>query len=227
MRRKLTVTLASAVALAAAGVLVARAALSPRLPPPPPSVPGHPIPYLEEPERSAWQRPDEVVRALGLTGAEKVVDVGAGNGYFTFRLARALPRGKVVASEVDPEFARYLRDRSRAERLANVEPALIDAADPGVPPDADLVFLCDVLHLVQGRAAWVRRLYDEMRPGARRAVIQFQQGKAAASLPDFLKAPKDRLLALLQDAGFELREDRSELLANQAFLLLEKPRRAP
>ena len=57
---------------------------------------------LERADREAWQRPDEVVAALGLTGGETVFDVGAGSGYFTFRFARALPRGRVVAVDDRP-----------------------------------------------------------------------------------------------------------------------------
>ena len=66
------------------------------------------IAFLDRPDRAAWQRPDEVVAALGLHGDETVLDLGAGSGYFSFRLARAVPRGKVVATDLEPEM---IRDR--------------------------------------------------------------------------------------------------------------------
>ena len=56
------------------------------------------IAFLERPDRARWQKPDEVVAALHLGGTETVADVGAGSGYFTFRFAKALPKGKVVAT---------------------------------------------------------------------------------------------------------------------------------
>jgi predicted methyltransferase len=62
------------------------------------------IAFLERPDRAAWQKPDAVVAALGLAGTETVVDLGAGSGYFTFRFARALGAGKVVASDIAPEM---------------------------------------------------------------------------------------------------------------------------
>ena len=49
------------------------------------------IQFLERADRAQWQKPDEVVKVLGLKGTEVVVDLGAGPGYFTFRLAKALP----------------------------------------------------------------------------------------------------------------------------------------
>jgi hypothetical protein len=60
------------------------------------------IAFLERADRDLWQKPDEVVTALGLLGDETVLDLGAGSGYFTFRLANALPRGKVIAADTEP-----------------------------------------------------------------------------------------------------------------------------
>src|ERR1035437_11113103 len=57
------------------------------------------IAFLDRPDRAAWQKPDEVVAALGLQGNETVLDLGAGSGYFSFKLAQALPRGKVVGAD--------------------------------------------------------------------------------------------------------------------------------
>ena len=51
-------------------------------------------PVSERPDRANWQKPDEVVKALGLKGSETVVDLGFGSGYFTFRLAKVLPNGE-------------------------------------------------------------------------------------------------------------------------------------
>jgi len=54
------------------------------------------IAFLEKPDRAVWQKPDDVIAALGLKGSETLVDIGAGSGYFTFRFAKALQHGKVI-----------------------------------------------------------------------------------------------------------------------------------
>jgi hypothetical protein len=69
------------------------------------------IAFLERPDRARWQKPDEVVSALGLTGGETVIDLGAGSGYFAFRLAEALPRGKVIAADIEPEMIRHVHHK--------------------------------------------------------------------------------------------------------------------
>jgi SAM-dependent methyltransferase len=99
------------------------------------------VAFLERPDRATWQKPDEVVAALGLTGKESVVDLGAGSGYFTFRLARALPQGKVVAADRDAEMVRHIHHKAAAEEIPNVQATLVGSDDPEIPGDTDLVFV--------------------------------------------------------------------------------------
>ncbi|MDI7268833.1 MAG: class I SAM-dependent methyltransferase, partial [Myxococcota bacterium] len=66
------------------------------------------IAFLDRPDREAWQKPDAIVAALGLTGLEVVGDLGAGSGYFTFRFAEALPNGRMVAIDIEPEMVRHV-----------------------------------------------------------------------------------------------------------------------
>lgn len=132
------------------------------------------IAHLEDDARAEWQKPDEVVAALGLDGDETVVDVGAGSGYFTFRLARAVPRGRVVAVDVDPEMVAHLRERAAAEGVPNVTPALTTPEASGAPADADVVFICNVLHHVPDWPAWLARLQREVGARARLVVVEFE-----------------------------------------------------
>lgn len=158
-------------------------------------------------------------------GTEKLVDLGAGSGYFTFRFAAALPGGKVTAIDVDPEMIRHLHHRSLHEKVANVEAILAKPDDPLVPADADLVFACDVVHHVQGRDAWLRRVFDEMKPGARLVVVDFKEGPLPEGPPENAKVPKAVLLKMLQQSGFVLQSDRKDLLPYQTFLTFLRPER--
>jgi SAM-dependent methyltransferase len=180
------------------------------------------VAFLERPDRAIWQKPDEVVRALRLTGDETVADVGAGSGYFSFRFAAALPRGRVVATDIEPEMIRYIRQKMMAQRIANVEPVLASAEDPKVPDTADIVFVCDILRRVEDRAAWLLRLHEEMKPGARLVLIEFKEGDLPEGPPANLKIPRDDLLSLVQGAGFTLIAEESDLLPYQLFLVFRK-----
>jgi len=182
------------------------------------------IRFLERPDRAKWQKPAEVVAALGLQGSETVVDLGAGSGYFTFPIARALPKGKVVAIDCEPEMIRHIHHKVMSEGIPNVEARLAKPDDPGIPPKTDLVFVCDVLHHVSNRSEWLRKLHAEMASGARLVLIEFKSGKLPEGPPEAMKIPKDRILSLLGEAGFTLKEDRPGLLPYQEFLVFVKPR---
>src|SRR5689334_23764588 len=75
---------------------------------------------FDDPARDAWQKPHEVIQALALKPGASVADIGAGTGYFSARLAKMLPQGKVYAVDVEPDMVRYLAERAKRDGLANV-----------------------------------------------------------------------------------------------------------
>lgn len=181
------------------------------------------IAFLERPDRAAWQKPDEVVMALHLAGTETVVDLGAGSGYFSFRFAKALRHGMVVAADTDAEMVRHIHHRAMMEGVHNVAAQIVGSTDPEIPPEADLVFVCDVLHHVADRAAWIGKLASEMKPGARLVLIEFKEGKLPEGPPEAAKIPRAQLLALVTGAGLTLISERATLLPYQNFLVFRKP----
>jgi SAM-dependent methyltransferase len=181
------------------------------------------IAFLERPDRAAWQKPDEVIAALGLTGKESVFDLGAGSGYFTFRLAHALPGGKVVAADTDAEMIRHIHHKAMAEAVQNVQAVLIGRDDPRVPTETDLVFVCDVLHHVPDRAAWLGKIVAEMKPGARLVLVEFREGESPEGPPESVKIPRAQMVHLALAAGLVLAAERADLLPYQVFLVFRKP----
>ena len=181
------------------------------------------IAFLERPDRAKWQRPDAIVAALGLSGNETVADVGAGSGYFSFRLARALPHGTVVATDIQPEMVRHMHHKAMSENVQNLRVVLGQPEDPGIPPGADLVFVCDVLHHVPNQPAWLGKLVSEMKTGARLALVEFKQGKLPQGPPEHLKLPRKKQMELAKDAGLVLAAEKPDLLPYQTFLVFRKP----
>jgi SAM-dependent methyltransferase len=181
------------------------------------------IAFLERADRASWQKPDEVVRALHLRGTETVSDIGAGSGYFTFRFAEALPNGKVLASDIEPEMVRHMHHKVMTEGIKNVRVSLADPKDPTVSSEADLVFVSDVIHHVEGREAWLEKMYAEMKPGAKLVVLEFKEGNLPEGPPESVKISKAKLTELVEGAGFSLKKDDPKLLPYQTFLVFEKP----
>jgi SAM-dependent methyltransferase len=180
------------------------------------------IAFLERPDRAVWQKPDEVVAALGLAGNETVADLGAGSGYFTFRIARALPEGKVVALDTEPEMIRHIHHTVMSRGVVNVASALVEPTDPGIPPGVSLVFICDVLHHVADREAWLAKLAAETAPGTRLVLIEFKEGELPEGPPAAAKIPRAKLVELVTQAGFVLELENTELLPYQVFLVFRR-----
>ena len=180
------------------------------------------IAFLERPDRAKWQKPDEVVNALNLSGDETVVDVGAGSGYFSFRFAEKLKQGKVVAVDIEPEMIRHIHHKAMTTGVENITASLTKPDDPGVIESADLVFICDVLHHVQDRVAWLKRIADTVKPGARLILIEFKEGDLPQGPPTSMKIPKKDLMELAKKAGFSFVREHKDLLPYQVFLEFRK-----
>ena len=135
------------------------------------------IKFLERADRAEWQKPKTVVATLGLTGTETVVDLGSGSGYFTFRLSQAVPKGKVIAIDSQPEMVRHVHRKVLTGEWPNVRAQVGKPDDPGLPSDADCVFVCDVLLHVRQKAAWLKVIHSQMQSGAKLVLIDFQEGE--------------------------------------------------
>ena len=181
------------------------------------------IAFLEREDRAAWQKPDEVVEALKFSGDETVVDIGAGSGYFSFRFAKALPRGAVVSGDVEPEMVRHLHHKAMMDNVKNLDARVINPDDPAVPKNVDLVFICDVLHHVSDRPAWLRKIAGAMPRGARLALLEFKEGNLPEGPPESMKIPRSDLIRLVTDTGLSLTESHDDLLPYQTFLVFTKP----
>lgn len=135
------------------------------------------VAMLERPERESFQKPEKVMEALAFRPGERVADVGAGSGYFTLRVARAVgPFGSVLAVDIAPELLEHLAGRAREAGLANVRTQLVEKDDPRLPPEGiDTVLMVDTLHYVKApdRAAFARKLRAGLAPGGRLVVVDY------------------------------------------------------
>lgn len=132
--------------------------------------------WLERPEREAEERPDELVAALKLKPGDAVADVGAGTGYFSWRLAEAVaPRGRVYAVDVQPEMLERLRGNMAARGLTNVIPVLGSTTEPRLPAGAvDCVLMVDVYHEFERPCEMLHALWLALKPAGRLVFVEYR-----------------------------------------------------
>jgi cyclopropane fatty-acyl-phospholipid synthase-like methyltransferase len=156
---------------------------------------------FDDPARDAWQHPDDVIAALELRPGMTVADVGAGTGYFTVRLARAIPDGQVIATDIEPDMVRYLDERARRERLPNIRAVIAGAADPNLAADSvDRILVVDVWHHLGDRVRYAAGLAAALRPGGAIAIVDFTAAASHGPPPAHRLAPA-AIIADLEAAG--------------------------
>jgi len=175
---------------------------------------------LEDPQRDRYQKPAEVVAALGLRPGEAIADIGAGSGYFTFRLARGVGEtGKIYAVDVSPDMILHINRRIRDLKVSNVVSILADADDPLLPvPFVNRFFFCDSWHHIENQAKYLSLMKKMLRPGGEVAMIDFHKKELPLGPPMEMKIAREDLIKQLERNGFRLAKEH-KFLPYQYFLV--------
>jgi len=130
--------------------------------------------YSDEATRDRDREAERVFERLGVRSGLRVADLGAGEGYYTVRLARRLgPGATVYAEDVDPTFLKGLQARLAREGLTGVRTALGAPQDPKLPADSiDLALLSHVYHEIENPFAFMYRLRRSLAPDGRVAIVE-------------------------------------------------------
>lgn len=169
--------------------------------------------------RDGWQEPDRVIAALGLAPGQRVADLGAGTGYFTARLARAVgDSGRVYAVDVDADVLEGLAERMADEGVSNVETVVAPYDDAGIPDaSVDLVFTVNTYHHFQERPAYFRKLKRVLKPGGRVAIIELDERNGLFVRWSGHYSERDLILDEMQEAGYRVARDHA-FLGRQSFV---------
>ena len=178
---------------------------------------------LDAPDRDLWQRPDQIMDALGIADASSVADIGAGSGWFTIRLARRVgPRGIVYAEDVQKEMINAIMRRVGREGFNNVRPRLGSSNDPNLPASAlDAVLMVDAYHEVQDRVTLLSNLAKSLKPQGRLGIVDFKlDGTGPGPAPEERVSP-DVVVNDAKKAGLTLIRQ-EPFLQYQYFLIFGK-----
>ena len=174
---------------------------------------------FDDPERDAWQKPHDVIRALALKPDTIVADIGAGTGYFSVRFAHMLPKGRVYGVDTETGMVKHLAERAKREGLKNVTAVAGTPGDPKLPENVDLVVLVDVYHHIEDRERYFRQLQHSLKPGGRVAVIDFRMDSPVGP-PQSARIEPSRVKDEMKRAGYALAREHS-FLPNQYFLVFQ------
>jgi len=164
---------------------------------------------LERPNREDVQKSPEIMKSLAFRPGERVADIGAGTGYFTFPIAEAVgPTGVVWALDIAPEMIEVLEFRTKAQRVANVKVRRVASDDPQLEPGSlDTILMIDAIHYVKDRTAYAKKLLPGLALGGRVVIIDYKpkpMSERPWGPPPEQQFPKEQLDKEMAAASFKV-----------------------
>lgn len=162
------------------------------------------VPWLERPERETEERPRLMIDALQIKPGQTVADLGAGSGYYSFRIAPLVgEQGKVLAIDVEPRMLRIIAERAKSAGVGNVTTVLSTPSDPNLEPNSvDLLFMVDVYHELEFPLEMMTKVREALKPGGRIALIEYRAEDPAVMIKPVHKMSERQIVRELTAVGF-------------------------
>ena len=173
-------------------------------------------------QRDTWQQPEKVMDAIGINPGMTIGEVGAGYGYFTFKLARRVGNtGKVYANDIDKKVLKSIEDRLKRENITNIVTILGEVKKPLFPQGTmDMVIMVYVLHDLEKPVQLLKNIKPSMKPDAPLVILEKDPEKTGDTSGHFYK--KDKLMSLVAEAGYELVCVETFLLKDNIYIFQAK-----
>ena len=179
--------------------------------------------WLERASRQREERTDLLLEKLPLEPDHVVADLGAGTGYFSLPIARRLPRGRVLAVDLQPEMLRKVRAAAALAGVENIETVQASETDPRLPPGGvDLVLIVDAYHEFSHPREVMQGVVAGLRPGGRVYLVEYRAEDPSVPIKPLHKMSEAQARRELEAVGLRWVETQSHL-PQQHVLVFEKP----
>jgi len=179
--------------------------------------------WLERPKREKEERTDLLIKNMQLKKGDRVADVGAGSGYFSFRMAELVPDGKVFAVDISPQMLGIVRAKIASQKVTNVEPVLSTIKDIKLPPGSiDCVLIVDAYHEFSHPREMAQSIYDALREKGRLILIEYRMEDPTVPIKLLHKMTQKQAIEEISQVGLVWKKT-LDVLPQQHFMIFEKP----
>ena len=179
--------------------------------------------WLERPQREKEERPAVLVDAMELRPTDVVADIGAGTGYFSFRIAHKVPQGKVLAEDIQQEMLDLTNAKAKQLGVKNVQTVLGTESDPKLPAGGvDVVLMVDAYHEFSQPREMMEAIVKSLKPGGRVVQVEYRGEDPAVRIKPHHKMTEAQ--AIKEQAAVGLKHVATkEDLPQQHILIFQKP----
>jgi ubiquinone/menaquinone biosynthesis C-methylase UbiE len=179
--------------------------------------------WLERPSRAEKEQPAVLVDSMNLAPTDVVADIGAGTGYFTFRIAPEVPAGRVFAVDIQPEMLAMMRETIQTENVDNVTLVEGSVTDPSLPADSiDKALMVDAYHEFSHPREMMLNLREALVPGGRVYLVEYRKEDPSIPIKPLHKMTEAQARKEMEAVGLEWVAT-EEMLPRQHFMIFRKP----
>lgn len=180
--------------------------------------------WLERSSREKEERPNLVVEALDLKPTDIVADIGAGTGYFSFRISPLVSEGKVFAVDIQPEMLDIINFLNKENGVTNVEPILASVSDPKLPQESiDLALMVDAYHEFSYPKEVMEGVVKALKPDGRAILLEYRGENPFVPIKALHKMTQNQVRKEMSAVGLAWVETKN-ILPQQHMMVFKKSR---
>lgn len=178
--------------------------------------------WLERPSREAEEQPSKVIEALNLSPDDTIADIGAGSGYFSFRLAQKVPEGLVYAVDVQPEMIDIIDFLAEESPNLPVLPVLGSETSPNLPPESiNFALMVDTYHEFNHPREMMENIVKALKPKGKIVLVEYRKENPLIMIKGVHKMSEKQVKKEMKAVGLKwVKTD--EFLPQQHYLVFEK-----
>lgn len=178
--------------------------------------------WLERPEREAEEKGSTMLKALELKPTDIIADIGAGSGYFSFRMAPMVPEGKVIAEDLQPEMIQIMEEKQAKNGIGNIEYILGNEQSPKLAPNSvDWVLMVDVYHELSFPKEMMENIVEALKEEGKFALVEYRAEDPDVPIKPHHKMTEAQAVKEMKAVGLRLIENK-DVLPRQHLMIFGK-----
>jgi ubiquinone/menaquinone biosynthesis C-methylase UbiE len=174
---------------------------------------------FESQDRIDYQQPDKVLEYLGNLKGKKVMDIGAGTGFFSFRMVEK--GAEVIAADVNEDFQKYISKKKDSLKISDDKLSLrkLPYDSPELKnEEVDMVIIVNTYHHIENRQDYFLKVKNGLKKGGRLVIIDFKKEETPVGPPVEMKLSPDEIMAELKACGLGKTKLSEDLLEYQYII---------